>query len=313
MAASHGDEQLLEAVERSISERQSKRHLLIELEGGAVHTCSVAQDDKVLRTPKDPIRPLALESLASLPGVCALVEASGTNWEVPLGDWKELSSALVRAQQNHYGGRLTFRIPRRALLGKLVELARSLADLHRQERVHGDVAPGNVLLTEAGAVSYDSLDIAIGTPATAATFAWAAPEQIVGLPVDPGTDVYSLTRMAAAMIDGVPFGEETHYVVPIGGTRSRRVKLLKTEGVYLDILDSGHGRPWQVAWQEFLGRGIAYDRDKRIDHAESFADELAGLLESHPPTGSMELGGDFGDIVHMQRGESWTFARVVGD
>ena len=83
--------------------------------------------------------------------------------------------------------------------------------------------------------------------------------------------------------------------------------------MYLDILDSDHDRAWQVAWQEFLGRGIAYDRSKRIDHAEAFADELAGLLESHPPTGHLQLAGEFGDIVHMQRGESWTFARVVGD
>jgi hypothetical protein len=119
--------------------------------------------------------------------------------------------------------------------------------------------------------------------------------------------------MAAAMIDGVPFGEETHYVVPIGGTRSRRVKLMKTEGVYLDILDNDHERTWQVAWQEFLGRGIAYDRTKRIDNAAAFADELAGLLDSHPPKGHLQLAGDFGDIVHMQQSDSWTFARVVSD
>ncbi|MBT8495008.1 MAG: hypothetical protein KJO07_18305 [Deltaproteobacteria bacterium] len=242
MAASHGDEDLLEAVERSIADRQSKRHLLVELDGGAVHSCSVAQDDKVLRAPLEPIRPLVLESLSSLPGTTAILDGGGAEWQVPLGEWKELSDALIRIEQNPYGGTLSYRIPRRALLGKLVELARELAKLHARERVHGDIAPGNVMLAEGGAVSFDSLDIAIGTPATAATFAWAAPEQIVGLPVDPATDVYSLTKMAAALVDGVPFGEETHYVVPIGGTRSRRVKLLKTEGVYLDILESGHER-----------------------------------------------------------------------
>ena len=32
----------------------------------------------------------------------------------------------------------------------------------------------------------------VGMPATAATFDWAAPEQIVGLPLDPRADVYSL-------------------------------------------------------------------------------------------------------------------------
>ncbi|MBT8495009.1 MAG: hypothetical protein KJO07_18310 [Deltaproteobacteria bacterium] len=68
-----------------------------------------------------------------------------------------------------------------------------------------------------------------------------------------------------------------------------------------------------MAWQEFLGRGIAYDRAKRIDHADSFADELAGLLDSHPPKGHVELAGDFGEVVHMQRGESWTYGRVVAD
>jgi hypothetical protein len=157
------------------------------------------------------------------------------------------------------------------------------------------------------------MDLEAGNPATAATFEWAAPEQIVGHPVDPRTDVYALGRMTAAVLGGVVFGEETDYVVPIGGDRSRRVKLLKAEGMFLDITDTEHDRSWQRAWQELVGRAVSFDRGKRHATAGAFADELAGVLARHPVRSRIKLEPQFGDVVAIDTDQGLTFAHVVID
>jgi hypothetical protein len=102
-------------------------------------------------------------------------------------------------------------------------------------------------------------------------------------------------------------------VVPIGGNKARRVKLLKAEGVFIDILDSSLDREWQMAWQAFLGRAVAYDVSKRPADAGVFADELADLASRFPPAGRIECPGMFGTPVPMETAGGWTFARIVRD
>ena len=314
MAAREGDLELVEAVERSIRERQAKRHLLIELSSGRAFTGSVRNEDRALRVPSPPYRPLVAESLSSLAGAVArIVSSQGQIWRVPVANTDEYLAVLMRAQQNPGGGTAQFEVSRNELLRALAAVARNVQAIHERGRVHADIAPGNILLAGQGPVSFDSLEVEAGTPATAATFAWAAPEQIIGHPVDARTDVYSLGKIATGIIEGVPFGEETTYIVPIGGDRSRRVQLLKAEGVFIDILDTDYSRSWQLAWQDFLGRSIAYDRPRRPEHAAAFADLLDELVESHPVSGMLDCPGEFGNPLLIQQSGSWSFARLVAD
>jgi hypothetical protein len=314
LAARDLDVQLVEAVERSIHERRAKRHMVVRLADGAAFSGSVQVTDRALRSPGPPFRPLAFESLAQLGDVEAVLEtAAGEQWRTPLADWEKFSRTLLRLHQSPRGGGSTFEISRARLIDALVAAARGIGALHRRELVHADIAPGNLLLGAEGPTSFDSLDVKAGHPATAATFEWAAPEQIVGHPVDPRTDVYALGKIATAVIGGVPFGEETNYVVPVGGDKARRVKLLKAEGVFIDILDSPLDRDWQMAWQAFLGRSVAFDAGKRPRDAGQFADELADLASRHPPVGRLACPGDFGPPVPMETPDGWTFARLARD
>ncbi|MCA9666310.1 MAG: hypothetical protein KC503_12005 [Myxococcales bacterium] len=323
LAVGEQDEQMVEAVERSIDERRAKRHLMIALAGAGgdaqTFSASVHTRDRALRVPREPFRPLVFESLLGLEGVEAKLSASGESWRVPLLDRAGYNAAIQRVHHSPYGGDLSFAVPRLSLLRALVAVARDVAKLHARGLVHGDLAPGNVLLAADGPISFDSLDVKAGSPATAATFEWAAPEQIVGQPVEPHTDVFSLGKMAATLVRGVPFGEETNYIVPIGGGDSRRVNLLKGEGVFIDILETGYTRKWQLAWQELLGRCIAYDRTRRPEHAGAFADALEALVAEHPPEGTLSCAGHFGFpvAVHPQSpglpGGAMTFARLVSD
>ena len=137
--------------------------------------------------------------------------------------------------------------------------------------------------------------------------------KIVGRPVDPRADVFALGKMATALVGGVPFGEETNYMVPIGGTEARRVRLLKCEGVFVDILDSGHDRSWQLAWQELLGSCLAHDVDRRPGDGGQLADRLAETLERHPLTGTISCPGHFGEPTALEGAGDWGFARRVVD
>lgn len=312
-AAGELDEARLEAVERSIEERNAKRHLLVALDDGAVYSGAVAKPDRALRAPSPPFRPLAFESLARL-DARAVFHATGREaWQVPLGDAQAYEAALLRAHQSGERARVEFEISKARVASELALFAGELGAIHARGRVHADIAPGNILLTDEGPISYDGLDVEAGSPAVAATFDWAAPEQIVGLPIDPRTDVYSLGRMLCAIVGGVPFGTESQYVVPIGGRKSRRVTILKTEGVFVDVLETKFDRTWQRAWQDFLGRCLAHDAARRPKNARELSDELKSLLETHRLDGTLTCPGAFGTPVPFEIGTTSTFARHVVD
>jgi hypothetical protein len=119
--------------------------------------------------------------------------------------------------------------------------------------------------------------------------------------------------MVTHLLGGVAFGEETHYVVPTGGRKLERVQILKTDGVFIDILDSEHTRAWQLAWQGFLGRSLAHDPERRPADGKAMADALAELAERHPVAGTVEIPGSFGTHVRVDAGETWHYARRVVD
>nr|HEX4314225.1 hypothetical protein [Kofleriaceae bacterium] len=315
MASRDQDDALLDAVDRSIVALRAKRHLLLDVDSGAASSCSVRDDDRALRVPSEPVRPLAYESLAALGRVEVDLISHGGTWTVELADRPGYLAGLLRLHQGtgNQGGWLRYRVPRQGVLQALVSVARDVADLHARGRVHGDLAPGNLLATAGGVHAFDGLDLEVGAPATAATFEWAAPEQIVGHPVDARTDVFALGRIANAIVGGVVFGEQTEYVVPIGAGKSRHVKLLKAEGVFLDVTESGHDRAWQRAWQELLGRSVAYDRARRPADARRFADELAEALERFPIDAALTLEPRFGDVTAVDAAGGIEFAHVVTD
>ena len=303
-------EDRIDAVEHSIEERQSRRHLLIDLESGAAFTAGVRSVNNPLREPNGPLRPLVFEDLRNLDGVEARIQAGSGSWSVQLADEPGYREAIRRAHQAPGGGSVSFEVPRVSVLTKLVELTRGVGELHRRSVVHGDLGPSNVLFAADGPLAFDSLDIEAGSAATAANFEWASPEQIVGLPVDPRADVFALARLVTKLLDGVMFGEETRYIMPVGGGASRSVKLLKAEGVFIDVLGTDHDRRWQMAWQELLGAAVSYDADDRPTDADAFAVRLAELVAQHPPDGTISCVGFVGAVAPA---DDDSFARVVSD
>lgn len=101
----------------------------------------------------------------------------------------------------------------------LVGLGAGLSALHRADKVHCDVKPANVLVTEAGrvvlldfgVVTELSLDNRSGRNPRAGSPLYMAPEQAAGRPVGPKSDWYSFGALLFEGLTGdVPFRGRTH-------------------------------------------------------------------------------------------------------
>ncbi|TWE13093.1 serine/threonine-protein kinase [Rudaeicoccus suwonensis] len=110
------------------------------------------------------------------------------------------------------GGSLAQTLARRGVLtpGELVTVlcpvARALHDLHGMGLVHGDLSPGNILLTDQGKPLIADLGMSRLAGHSGeevwATEAWAAPEVLAGTAPLPASDVYSLGAIAWAALTG---------------------------------------------------------------------------------------------------------------
>ena len=301
-----------EALEDAIEISKSGRHVVLTL-GGETWTAMVTDANRALRVPAGPYRRAVFESLAALTGATAKVGVGYESWTVPLSDTRAYIEALMRAGEAPHGGTVSYEIPRATVLRILAGVAQLVGDLHRRGIVHGDLTPSNVLLDGGKPTSADGLHIEVGQYAAAATFEWAAPEQVVGRPLDPRADVYAIGRMMCALVGAVPFGEKIEYVVPTGGDQAKTVQLLKTDGVFIDAKALGVGREWQSRWQDALGSLVAYDREKRLESGVAAASLLGELVERFPPPGSLPVAGHFGAIAPVQRPAMFPLARVVSD
>jgi eukaryotic-like serine/threonine-protein kinase len=93
------------------------------------------------------------------------------------------------------------------------QVAEALAAAHRIGVVHRDIAPGNIMLTEAGVKVLDfGIATRVGAPDededgdTFGTPAYVAPERLDGTPSLPSTDTYALGVMLYETLTGrVPF------------------------------------------------------------------------------------------------------------
>ena len=126
----------------------------------------------------------------------------------PLNDYLGVLSLV--AEERNEGDSET------CLLDWLRELCRALDVLHRNDLVHGDVSPGNLILTDSEIVltDYDLVTQVGHTASSSGTYLYCSPSRAAKQPAEPSDDFYAL----AASFFHALFGNKPFQY---GGNRSK--------------------------------------------------------------------------------------------
>jgi WD40 repeat protein/DNA-binding SARP family transcriptional activator len=203
---------------------------------------------------------------------------------VPVYDWWRGPDGAHLVMRFLRGGSLKDVLARGPLdtdaAGRIIDqVTAALAAAHRQGVVHGDVRPANILLDEEGNAYLSDFGIAmeVATSQLAAPDGGArpfnsylAPEELLGGPVTPRTDVYGLGLVLFELLTGrhsfqgplqrLP-ARDLH--APVGSVRDRRPDL--PEGI-----------------DEVIGRATAKEPGERFPDAPALAAALRGVLRTAP-------------------------------
>lgn len=184
------------------------------------------------------------------------------------------------------------RLPPARVQAIFAQVAGALQAAHEAGIVHRDLKPGNVMVSPgrggADAVKVVDFDIAkgssdgepgdvtrmgfvIGTPE------YMSPEQLLGMPLDGRSDVYSLGIMLFRMLAGaLPFRA--------ADTQELMVQRLTGSPLRLDEVHPGLAVP--AALQAALDRALQRRAEDRFDTAAAFADAVAAALALPAAAGS---------------------------
>lgn len=208
--------------------------------------------------------------------------------------------------------------PESALLNWLRELCKALDVLHRNDLVHGDVSPGNLILTDSEIVLTDyDLVTRIGQVASSpGTHLYCSPSRAERRPVSPSDDFYAL----AASFFHALFGRKPFQY---GGNRA------KDRGLNWEGIDTA---AFPLV-RRFLDRATAPESEGRYTSAdEALADLSVGAggaprppsksrpAPPQPPRGpkapvqvpGLAAGGGLDYVSHRQRLVDWLRSQMVG-
>ena len=155
------------------------------------------------------------------------------------------------------------------------DLAGALALAHRAGIIHGDVKPGNILVTAENKVKLGDFGIArfasqsSGSGNLRGTPAYLAPEQIQGEPQDPRSDQFALGIVLYQMVSGVK---------PFDGSSLGAVcaQILNAE----PVPPSRHNPSVPKALDRIIARCLAKNPKDRFAHCDELASALYPLARS---------------------------------
>jgi serine/threonine-protein kinase len=157
-----------------------------------------------------------------------------------------------------------------------IEIARGLSVAHARKMVHRDIKPQNILIDAEGRAKLTDFGISrqleqdgmTVTGRVLGTTDYVAPEQAMGRPVDPRSDVYSLGVVLYEMLVGqVPFEADSQVGVAM-------------KHVNEELPDVQRRRPEvSAAVALVVERATAKDPAERYQHVGEMIDDLSTALE----------------------------------
>jgi serine/threonine protein kinase len=159
------------------------------------------------------------------------------------------------------------------------DLAGALAIAHRAGIIHGDVKPGNILVTAENKVKLGDFGIArfasqtSGSGLLMGTPAYLAPEQIQGEPQDPRSDQFALGIVLYQMLTGAK---------PFDGSSLGAVcaQILNAD----PVPPSQHNSAVPPALDRIIARCLAKNPKDRFAHCDELASALYPFARSRPPS-----------------------------
>src|SRR6201747_754316 len=161
-------------------------------------------------------------------------------------------------------------------LAYAIEIARGLTVAHARNMVHRDIKPQNVLIDAEGRAKLTDFGISrqleqdgmTATGRVLGTTDYVAPEQAMGHPVDPRSDIYSLGVVLYEMLVGqVPFHADSQVGVAM-------------KHVNEDLPDVQQRRPEiSAATALVVGRSTDKDPAERYQQVGEMIDDLSTALE----------------------------------
>jgi serine/threonine protein kinase len=159
------------------------------------------------------------------------------------------------------------------------DLAGALALAHRAGIIHGDVKPGNILVTAENKVKLGDFGIArfvsqiSGSGLLMGTPAYLAPEQIQGEPQDPRSDQFALGIVLYQMLTGLK---------PFDGSSLGAVcaQILNAD----PVPPSRHNPALPQALDLIIARCLAKNPKDRFASCDELASALYPLARSRPPS-----------------------------
>jgi serine/threonine protein kinase len=159
------------------------------------------------------------------------------------------------------------------------DLAGALALAHRAGIIHGDVKPGNILVTAENKVKLGDFGIArfvsqiSGSGLLMGTPAYLAPEQIQGEPQDPRSDQFALGIVLYQMLTGLK---------PFDGSSLGAVcaQILNAD----PVPPSRHNPALPQALDRIIARCLAKNPKDRFASCDELASALYPLARSRPPS-----------------------------
>jgi serine/threonine protein kinase, bacterial len=181
------------------------------------------------------------------------------------------------------------RLPEPDVLEIVTAVADALDYAHQRNLVHRDVKPANILLAKSDAgrrrilladfgIARQADDISglTATNMTVGSIAYAAPEQLMGQPIDGRSDQYALAATAFHLLTGVPPYDHSNAAVIIGKHLTAPPPAL-----------SQH-RPELARLDPVLAKAMAKDPAQRYprchDFAQALGEAIAGPAAHQYPT-----------------------------
>lgn len=183
------------------------------------------------------------------------------------------------------------------------DLAGALALAHRAGIIHGDVKPGNILVTAENKVKLGDFGIArfasqsSGSGNLRGTPAYLAPEQIQGEPQDPRSDQFALGIVLYQMVCGVK---------PFDGSSLGAVcaQILNAK----PVPPSRHNPAVPKTLDRIIARCLAKNPKDRFAHCDELASALYPFARSSPPTAAPKTKKPFWLLKPGGQRDVWTTA-----